>query len=200
LNKASDNILIIDFGSQYTQLIARRIREIGVFSMIEPNNLSLAKLREINPKGIILSGGPESVNQASKLKLPNYFYDAGIPILGICYGMQLIADKFGGKITSSKQKEFGLSYFSRTNKSKLFEGNKIPEKFKVWMSHSDRVTRSPKGFQTIGNSTNSSISAFSNEKLKIYGLQFHPEVTHTTYGKDILKNFCKKICKCNRKY
>ena len=196
MNKASDNILIIDFGSQYTQLIARRIREIGVFSMIEPNNLSLAKLREINPKGIILSGGPESVNQASKLKLPNYFYDAGIPILGICYGMQLIADKFGGKITSSKQKEFGLSYFSRINKSKLFEGNKTPKKFKVWMSHSDRVTRSPKGFQTIGNSTNSSISAFSNEKLKIYGLQFHPEVTHTTYGKDILKNFCKKICKC----
>ncbi len=197
MNKGSDSILIIDFGSQYTQLIARRVREIGVYSIIEPNNLPLSRLNEINPKGIILSGGPESVNKSSKLKLPKYVFNAEIPLLGICYGMQLLADNFGGRIVSSKQKEFGSSYFSRINKSKLFDSKKISKKFRVWMSHSDRVTSVPKGFQIIGKSTNSSISAFSNEKLKIYGLQFHPEVTHTIHGKDILSSFCKKICKCN---
>ena len=198
MSQTTESILIIDFGSQYTQLIARRIRELGVFSIIKPNNISLMTLQEINPKGIILSGGPESVHKSTKLTVSKYILDYDAPILGICYGMQLLADYFGGKISQSLKKEFGPSTFTRIKSSKLFRGKDIPKKFNVWMSHSDKVINLPHGFQVIGKSINSDISAFSCDKRNIYGLQFHPEVTHTNYGKKILDNFCSKICGCKK--
>ncbi len=200
MNQTSETILIIDFGSQYTQLIARRIREIGVYSIIMPNNISLSSLKEIEPRGIILSGGPESVNKSTRLSVPKYILEYSAPILGICYGMQLLADYYGGKISQSTKKEFGPSSFTRVKNSKLFTGKDIPKKFNVWMSHSDKVIKLPSDFQVIGNSTNSDISAFSSEKRNIFGLQFHPEVTHTNHGKKILKNFCIKICGCRKSW
>ena len=200
MNQTSETILIIDFGSQYTQLIARRIREIGVYSIIMPNNISLSSLKEIEPRGIILSGGPESVNKSTRLSVPKYILEYSAPILGICYGMQLLADYYGGKISQSTKKEFGPSSFTRVKNSKLFTGKDIPKKFNVWMSHSDKVIKLPRDFQVIGNSTNSDISAFSSEKRNIFGLQFHPEVTHTNHGKKILKNFCIKICGCRKSW
>ena len=200
MNQTSETILIIDFGSQYTQLIARRIREIGVYSIIMPNNISLSSLKEIDPRGIILSGGPESVTKSTRLSVPKYILEYSTPILGICYGMQLLADYFGGKISQSTKKEFGPSSFTRVKNSKLFTGKDFPKKFNVWMSHSDKVIKLPSDFQVIGNSTNSDISAFSSEKRNIFGLQFHPEVTHTNHGKKILKNFCMKICGCRKSW
>tara|TARA_Y100000766_G_scaffold51295_1_gene41273 strand:- start:163 stop:1713 length:1551 start_codon:yes stop_codon:yes gene_type:complete len=200
LSQAIESILIIDFGSQYTQLIARRIRELGVYSIIKPNNISLKTLKELKPKGIILSGGPESVHESTKLTMPKHLLDSDIPILGICYGMQLLADYFGGKISQSSKKEFGPSSFTKVKNSKLFKGKNIPKKFNVWMSHSDKVIKLPRNFEVIGSSSNSEISAFSYEKLNIFGLQFHPEVTHTNHGKKILDNFCIKICGCKKKW
>ncbi len=200
MSQATDSILIIDFGSQYTQLIARRIRELGVYSIIKPNNISLTLFREIRPKGIILSGGPESVHKPTKLTVPKFILDDNTPILGICYGMQLLADHFGGKISNSIKKEFGSSTFNRVKNSKLFDGKSFPKKFNVWMSHSDKVIKLPRDFQIIGSSMNSGISAFSNEKSNIFGLQFHPEVTHTNNGKKILNNFCIKICNCQKSW
>jgi len=200
LKSKIDTILIIDFGSQYTQLIARRIRECGVYSIIHDNRITLKKLKQINPKGIILSGGPESLTGKNNLKISKSILISQIPILGICYGMQLIAATFGGKITKSKKQEFGSSIFTRIGKSKLFLGKKISKKFKVWMSHADKVTKLPRNFQSLGSSTNSEISGFSDEKKKIYALQFHPEVTHTTNGKQILINFCKNICGCSKSW
>ncbi len=198
MSQSTDSILIIDFGSQYTQLIARRIREIGIYSIIQPNNISLSLLKDLKPKGIILSGGPESVHKSNKLTVPNYLLDYDVPILGICYGMQLLADYFDGKISRSTKKEFGSSNFTRIKNSRLFQGGNIPKSFNVWMSHSDKVTKLPQNFQIIGSSTNSNVSAFSCEKRKIFGLQFHPEVTHTQHGRKILNNFCIKICGCRK--
>lgn len=200
MSQTTESILIIDFGSQYTQLIARRIRELGVFSIIKQNNISLNSLKEINPKGIILSGGPESVHKSTKLTVPKYIFDYDVPILGICYGMQLLADHFGGKISQSSKKEFGPSSFTRKKNSKLFIGKDIPKKFNVWMSHSDKVIRLPSDFILTGSSDNSDISAFQCEKRNVYGLQFHPEVTHTSHGKKILDNFCRKVCACRKSW
>ncbi len=200
MSKSNESILIIDFGSQYTQLIARRIRELGVYSLIKSNNINIKSLKEINPKGIILSGGPESVHKSSKLTLPKFIFDYDAPILGICYGMQLLADHFGGKISQSSKKEFGSSTFTRMKNSKLFDGKIFPKKFNVWMSHSDKVIKLPRDFQVIGSSMNSDISAFSHNRRRIYGLQFHPEVTHTSHGKKILDNFCIKICDCKKSW
>ena len=200
MNKTPDTILIIDFGSQYTQLIARRVRECMVFSIVKPNNITINEIKNIKPKGIILTGGPESLTGNKKLKITKDIFNLNIPILGICYGMQLIADYFHGKVSSSTKKEFGHSVFQHKGSSKLFSSDKFKKKFDVWMSHSDNVTRLPKGFKCIGSSTNSKISAFSQEKDKIYGLQFHPEVTHTEQGITIIKNFVIKICQCGKSW
>ncbi len=200
MNKISDTILIIDFGSQYTQLIARRVRECGVFSIVKPNSVTINEIQNIKPNGIILTGGPESITGNKKLKITKSIFNLNIPILGICYGMQLIADYFHGKVSTSRKKEFGHSVFQYKGSSKLFSSHKFKNNFNVWMSHSDNVVQLPKGFQCIGSSTNSKISAFSQEKNKIYGLQFHPEVTHTEQGMIIIKNFVIKICQCSKSW
>ena len=200
MTKERDLILILDFGSQYTQLIARRIRELGIFSLVKPFNISVSEIIKLNPKGIVLSGGPNSVNFSKTLRPRKEVFDLNIPILGICYGMQLIAKEFGGTVVKSKKKEFGNSSFKIIKKTNLF--NDCIHKGKqhsVWMSHSDKVELLPKGFTAIGSSTNSKIAAIYNTKLNIFGLQFHPEVTHTTIGKKILHNFTK-ICGCKRSW
>ena len=200
MTKERDLILILDFGSQYTQLIARRIRELGIFSLVKPFNISARKIIELNPKGIVLSGGPNSVNFNKTLRPRKEVFNLNIPILGICYGMQLIAKEFGGTVVKSKKKEFGRSFFTITKKTNLF--NKCINKGKhhgVWMSHADKVESLPNGFTVIGSSTNSKIAAICNNKLKIFGLQFHPEVTHTVIGKKILHNFIN-ICECKKSW
>ena len=194
-----DLILILDFGSQYTQLIARRIREEGIYSLVKTYDTNIKQIRDLKPKGIILSGGPSSVNFKQTLKPSKDIFLLGIPILGICYGMQLLSKEFGGKVVESNKKEFGDSKFQIKKKSKLFEDIKINEKHHVWMSHSDKVIDVPINFTMVGESTNSKIAAFENKHKNIFGIQFHPEVTHTSIGKKILKNYIK-ICKCDRSW
>ena len=196
----NDVILIIDFGSQYTQLIARRIREIGVYSIVKPNNISLKAFKEINPKGVILSGGPDSITKIRKIRMTVNIKKLDIPILGICYGMQYIADIYGGKVSKSKTKEFGHSIFKIIKTSKIFPKKIVGKQIDVWMSHSDKVTKVPNNFRITGKSTNSSISSFSLEDKNIYALQFHPEVTNTQYGKNIIKAFIIDICKCKKEW
>ncbi len=186
-----EKILIIDFGSQYTQLIARRIRELHVYSEIVSPTKSLI-IKDKNIKGIILSGGPQSVYDKNSPDLSKKFFETDIPILGICYGMQLIAHKFGGKVEKSKKREFGKALLKH-NKNILF--NNVKQNSIVWMSHSDKVVKSPKGFSKIGYSENTEYGAIFNKNRKIYGIQFHPEVVHTEKGHVILKNFVKKVCK-----
>ena len=196
----SEKIIILDFGSQYTQLIARRIREAGVYSEILPHETSLKRITEINASGVIMSGGPESVNTKKALKFDPKLLDSGIPVLGICYGMQTMAKHFGGIVSSSDKREFGNAIL-KVNKGSIFSGlSTKTRELNVWMSHGDKVTKLPKGFKKTGSSSNSPIAAFENIKLKKYGFQFHPEVTHTSQGQKILKTFVKDICGCNGKW
>ena len=199
--KKKDRIIIIDFGSQYTQLIARRVREIGVYSEVTSPSLSLNKIIEMNPLGIILSGGPETVTSNKAPKVDNDLFSLGIPILGICYGMQTSAKELGGEVSTSDIREFGHASISLANNSMLFEGVDLNNGLlDVWMSHGDKVTLLPKGFQIIASSKNCSIAGFQNINQKIYGLQFHPEVTHTNQGKKILSNFLFNICDCSKNW
>lgn len=187
-------IAVLDFGSQYTQLITRRIREFKVHSIILPYNNDFEKILEINPCGIILSGGPTSVYELNAPKLDSKIFNLKIPILGICYGMQLIAEQYNGKVEPADSREYGKSKLTILKKTKILdnvENNSI-----VWMSHGDYVTKVPEDFKIVAKSENSPVCMFSNEKLKIYGLQFHPEVAHTFYGKQIIKNFLFKVCNC----
>ena len=196
--KESNLILIIDFGSQYTQLIARRVRESGVYSLVKSNQITEKEFKNLSPMGIILSGGPNSVNSKTKYKLSDFIFNSGVPILGICYGMQLIADFFGGKVMPSAKKEFGNAAFRIISKTNLFKNIKNKKEFNVWMSHSDKVIKNPSGFKTIGCSTNTKNAAIYNAKKNIYCLQFHPEVTHTNNGKIIISNFLYEVCGCKK--
>jgi GMP synthase (glutamine-hydrolysing) len=199
--KKKDRIIIIDFGSQYTQLIARRVREIGVYSEVISPSLSLNRIIEMNPLGIILSGGPETVTSNTAPKVDNNLFSLGIPILGICYGMQTSAKELGGEVSTADIREFGHASISLANNSALFEGVDLNEGLlDVWMSHGDKVTVLPKGFQIIASSKNCSIAGFQNINQNIYGLQFHPEVTHTNQGKKILSNFLFNICDCSKNW
>tara|TARA_Y100000768_G_scaffold385192_1_gene370799 strand:- start:16625 stop:18166 length:1542 start_codon:yes stop_codon:yes gene_type:complete len=198
MNQEKDLILILDFGSQYTQLIARRVRELGIYSIVKPYDIDINEVKKVSPKGIILSGGPNSVNFKKTLRPSKLIYKLNIPILGICYGMQLIAKEFGGKVVESKKKEFGHSIFKLKRKSVLFTDIKNIGS-NVWMSHSDKVQKLPKDFVSLGESTNSKVAALQNNKLHIYGIQFHPEVTHTSIGKKLLSNFIK-ICNCKKSW
>ena len=199
-DSALSKILIIDFGSQFTQLIARKIRELGVYSEILSHNKS-NKINLENVKGIILSGGPLNVYQDKKIKFDNTILKKNIPILGICFGHQIISKEFGGKVKQSKFREFGLAEVIKIKKSLLLKNFfDKKNKSKVWMSHSDQVTKLPKGFKTVAYSKNSKLAIIENSSKKIYGVQFHPEVTHTTKGKHILKNFLFVICKINRNW
>ncbi len=196
----SEKIIILDFGSQYTQLIARRIRESGVYSEIHPHETSLKKIKELKASGVIMSGGPESVYSEKALKFDSKLMDSEIPILGICYGMQCMAKHFKGKVSSSKKREFGKATL-KINKGSIFAGLSTNLKeLNVWMSHGDKVSKLPKGFKKIGSSNNSPIAAFENTKLKKFGFQFHPEVTHTDQGQKILKAFVRDICGCKGKW
>ncbi|EKD28100.1 MAG: hypothetical protein ACD_79C00429G0001, partial [uncultured bacterium] len=189
-------ILILDFGSQYSQLIARRIREFGVYSEIKPCHEPLSEIIKLNPKGIILSGGPSSVYDKKAPKCDEKIFGLGIPILAICYGMQLITQLSGGKVERSDKAEYGRTEFFPDSKNVLFSG--LPEKITVWMSHGDSVKTIPEGFIESGKSDNTPYASIFSESKKTYGLQFHPEVTHTDYGKNIIDNFLTKVCLCNK--
>ena len=197
-----DRVLILDFGSQVTQLIARRIRQQGVYCEIHPYNKSKEKIRDFSPKAIILSGGPASTTIKKPLMPDKSIYSLNVPILGICYGHQLICKYFGGKVINSKKREFGKAFIKIKKKSKIFQGiYKNNKDYQVWMSHGDKVNKLPKNFKIIASTTNAKFAVIANEEKKIYGLQFHPEVIHTLKGKEILRNFIKKIslCKSNWK-
>ncbi len=190
----SEVILILDFGSQYTQLIARRIREFNVYSEIHAFTYPIEKIKELNPKGIILSGGPMSVYDKDSPQISKEIFDLEIPILGICYGLQLICNNFNGKVEPAVKREYGKAKLETKNNSSLFkdvENNSV-----VWMSHGDFITELPKEFDVIAKTENSPICAIGNESKSIFGVQFHPEVIHTTEGKKILSNFVFNSCKC----
>lgn len=190
----SQKILILDFGSQYTQLIARRIREQKVYCEIHPFNCGEDFIREFSPKGIILSGGPSSVYDKEAPTINKSIFKLGVPVLGICYGMQLTAKLLGGKVERSKKREYGGADLLIDEAGDLLSG--IGAKAKVWMSHGDKVIGLPKGFKTISHSDNSSICAMRDESGLVFGVQFHPEVVHTPKGDKILKNFVMKVCGC----
>ena len=190
--KSIDTILVLDFGSQYTQLIARRIRESNVYSEILPWDIDENKIKDISPVGIILSGGPESVTQSFTPRIPQIVFDLDIPLLGICYGMQTLAEQMGGQVISSSHKEFGHAELNIESESKIFDG--IGDKLNVWMSHGDQVQDLPDNFKLIASTTNAPIAAMQHESKGIFALQFHPEVTHTNDGHVILNNFIFNVC------
>lgn len=185
-------ILILDFGSQYTQLIARRIRENHVYSEIHPYHLSLEKIKEIQPSAIVLSGGPSSVYAEDAPQVPEGFFDLPYPMLGICYGMQLMGLQLGGKVAPSSKREYGRAEVEVLEKNSLFEG--VSPQTTVWMSHGDHVVALPPGFSLLARSQNSPIAAMGNPEKKRYAIQFHPEVTHSQEGKKILQNFLFNVC------
>ena len=193
MSDARETIIILDFGSQYTQLIARRIREAGVYSEILPYHTSWAEIEGRSPKGIVLSGGPESVFEPDSPHPDPRIYEFQGPLLGICYGMQLLTKHFGGKVQPAADREYGRALLEQVNTSALFQG--LPRQIEVWMSHGDRIEGVPEGFETIGRSANT-IGALENLSRRIYGLQFHPEVVHTSHGQKILENFLFQICQC----
>ena len=193
-----DKILILDFGSQYTQLIARRVRECQIYSEIHPFDISVEKVKSLSPKGIIFSGGPASVFEKQAPHCDPGLLNMGIPVLGICYGMQLVAQLMGGEVTHSKRREYGKAKLTLDRGGELFKGmgNKGSQ-WVVWMSHGDHVKTLPQGFHSIAHSKNTPFAAMEDPQKKIYGLQYHPEVVHTQRGLDLIKNFLFSICKCS---
>jgi GMP synthase (glutamine-hydrolysing) len=192
-----DKILIIDFGSQVTQLIARRVREEGVYSEIVPFNKAEAAFAAMNPKGVILSGGPSSVLDKDAPLAPPAIYQAGVPVLGICYGEQAMAQQLGGEVEGGHHREFGRAEVEVTAESALFDGVwRKGERYPVWMSHGDRVTRLPTGFRAVGTSANAPIAIIADDARKFYATQFHLEVVHTPHGAALLRNFVRNIAGC----
>ncbi len=200
-NIHNHKILILDFGSQYTQLIARRVREIGVYCELWAWDVTEEQIREFNPTGIILSGGPESTTEENSPRAPEYVFNAGVPVLGICYGMQTMAMQLGGLTEPSNHREFGYASVDLQVQDALFaklndDPTACGPKLDVWMSHGDKVTRLPNDFQTTAVTSTCPIAAMSDERRRFYGVQFHPEVTHTKSGLELLKNFVIDICGC----
>ncbi len=187
-------ICILDFGSQYTQLIARRVRELGVYSEIHPYNIDRALILANRPKGIILSGGPASIYEKDAPDIDEALFQEGIPVLGICYGLQVIAKHCGGGVDPAAKREYGPADIMINNAEDLFAD--LPGTTRVWMSHGDALTKIPEGFEIIGHTENAPICAIRNVQRKLYGVQFHPEVVHTKDGGKILKNFLFNICDC----
>lgn len=197
-------ILILDFGSQYTQLIARRVREIGVYCELWAWDVTEAQIREFNPTGIILSGGPESVHEVNSPRAPQYVFEAGVPVLGICYGMQTMAEQLGGKVQGSDMREFGYAQVEVVAANDLFakiedhigsNGNALLD---VWMSHGDKVVQIPEGFITCASTSTCPHAGMVDEARQFYGVQFHPEVTHTRQGLRMLEHFVADICGCDK--
>ncbi|CAK0760899.1 GMP synthetase [Gammaproteobacteria bacterium] len=201
-NLHTDRILILDFGSQYTQLIARRVREAGVYCEILPYDISEVEVRAFTPKGIILSGGPESVTAENTPRAPQAVFDLGVPVLGICYGLQTMAAQLGGEVESSAKREYGYAQVRARSHSRLLaeiEDHASPEGYgllDVWMSHGDRVRILPPGFKVISETDHAPLAGMADEGRGFYGLQFHPEVTHTRQGIRILSRFVHEICGC----
>jgi GMP synthase (glutamine-hydrolysing) len=191
-----DLILILDFGAQYTQLIARRVREQKVYCEIHPFNLPISRIRELAPRGIILSGGPASSYEEGAPRVSTELYDLGVPILGICYGVQLTALLLGGKVVAADRREYGRASMKVTDASDLFHGFPEGEELAVWMSHGDRIESLPPGFAVVGESANCPAAAVAAPGRKFWGVQFHPEVAHTPRGGEILGNFLFRICGC----
>src|SRR6202051_1747197 len=192
-----DKILIVDFGSQVTQLIARRIREAGVYSEIVPFDRAEAALNGAKPKAVILSGGPASVHEKGAPLPPKSVYEAGVPVLGICYGEQVRAAQLGGKVEGGHHREFGRAEVEVTKPSALYEGVwQVGERYPVWMSHGDRVTELPPGFEGVGTSPNAPISMIADERRRFYATQFHLEVVHTPHGAALIRNFVRNIAGC----
>ena len=187
-----ESILILDFGSQYTQLIARRLRELGVFSEILPCTASAAEIRERGPRGIVLSGGPESVYGEDAPEAPDGLLEIGAPLLGVCYGMQLLARDCGGDVRPADRRSYGPADFRHNGSGRLFRG--VPSGFRAWASHGDLVHALPAGFRRTGGTDQAAIAAFDDERRGIYGVQFHPEVVHTEHGLSILENFAFGVC------
>ena len=194
----SELVLVLDYGAQYSQLIARRIRELGVYSELLPYNIPIEKVKSLSPRGIILSGSPHSVyDEGAPISSPELF-TLGVPILGICYGLQLIAHQLGGEVDGAAKREYGQADLSIDDRSDLFRGvgENGSSRTEVWMSHGDHLTRLPPGFEPIAHTSNAPICAIRDPKRKIFGVQFHPEVVHTKQGKDILRNFLFTVCGC----
>nr|WP_208123257.1 glutamine-hydrolyzing GMP synthase [Facilibium subflavum] len=187
-------ILILDFGSQYTQLIARRIREIGVFCEIMPYDVDKEHILAFNAKGIIFSGGPESVHISVDVRVPEFIFSLNVPVLGICYGMQSMVYQLGGQVAASDKREFGYAKISVAQESVLFDN--LPQVQDVWMSHGDKVVELGDNFVTIAASDNAPIAAVAHREKPFFGVQFHPEVTHSQYGKELLENFIFNVCHC----
>lgn len=197
----SDKILILDFGAQYTQLIARRVREIGVYCEVWAWDHDPAEIARFAPKGIILSGGPESVTEPDSPRAPQAVFDLGVPVLGICYGMQTMAEQLGGKVEGNHSREFGYAEVRLTAPCRLFEGlagpaAEQPPRLDVWMSHGDRVTAVPPGFHITATTESLPIAGMADEARRYYGVQFHPEVTHTKRGTELLRRFVVDLCGC----
>jgi GMP synthase (glutamine-hydrolysing) len=196
VNARRDLILILDFGSQYTQLIARRVREQKVYSEIHPFSIPISKIRELAPRGIILSGGPSSSYDAGAPRISTELYDLGIPVLGICYGVQLTALLLGGQVAPAERREYGRASLKVRDATGLFHGFSAGEEISVWMSHGDRIEKLPDGFAVSGESANCPAAAVAAPARKFWGVQFHPEVAHTPRGGEILANFLFRICGC----
>src|SRR5690242_20637111 len=199
----SSRVLILDFGAQYTQLIARRVRELGVFCEIHPWDIGNDDVRKWKPTGIILSGGPESVTDQEPPRAPQVVFELGVPVLGICYGMQTMAQQLGGKVLPSNHREFGYAEVTATAANRLFDGlfdrrdAQGRAVLDVWMSHGDRVGALPEGFIVNASTGSIPFAAMTDERRRFYGVQFHPEVTHTTQGARLLERFVREICGCD---
>src|SRR3954451_2842096 len=190
-----ESIIVLDFGSQYSQLIVRRLREAGVYSELLPFHASAEQAFALKPKGFVLSGGPASVYAPGAPQLPAWVVEAGLPVLGICYGMQAMAHTLGGKVLPVMEREFGPAMITVDHtESPLFAT--LPASQRVWMSHGDNLSRLPLGFHPIAHSDNSPYAAMGDETRHWYGLQFHPEVVHTPHGRELLRNFVYQVCGC----
>ena len=190
----SNHVLVVDFGAQYAQLIARRVRQANVYSEIVPSTLSISEIQARNPRAIILSGGPSSVYVKDAPQVDVKLFELGIPIFGICYGFQIMAESLGGKVAKNDISEFGRTHFSADTTSQLFSG--LESNFDVWMSHGDSVAEAPQGFATIGRTEHTPVAAFENESGLLAGVQFHPEVLHSDFGQEILRRWLIDIVKC----
>ncbi|SHF00105.1 GMP synthase (glutamine-hydrolysing) [Seinonella peptonophila] len=194
MGKPMERVIVLDFGGQYNQLIARRIRDLGVFSELLPHTLQAAEIKGLNPRGIIFSGGPNSIYEEGALKCDPEIFSLGIPILGICYGMQLIVDHFGGGVEPATKREYGKAQIEVISESPLLQD--LRQDGQVWMSHSDLVMKPPAGFTIDAKTESAPIAAMSNPSQSIYAVQFHPEVQHTSKGHDLLRRFLYDICQC----
>ena len=187
-------IVVLDFGGQYNQLIARRVREHNVYCEVIPYNVEVSRIKEMNPKGIIFTGGPASVYADKAPKCDNKIFELGIPMLGICYGGQLMTEKFGGKVTSADTREYGKTELNITKNSKLFRDVSLNSI--CWMSHTDFIESTPKDFEITATTKDCPVAAMENNLKKMYAVQFHPEVEYTEIAKSIIKNFLYEICEC----